>query len=120
MTLLNNIAQAIYDKKGFNIIALDVKGLSSITDYMVIAEGNVGRHVMAIAQSIQRDLSDQGQKPLRVEGLKNGDWIVMDYGEVMVHLFMPGMREKYQLEQLWKEAKLIDLDIETGSEVEGV
>lgn len=117
MSLLNVIAQAIYDKKGFNIIALNVKGLSSITDYLVIAEGNVDRHVMAIARNVQQDLLEKGEKPIHIEGLKNGDWIVLDYGEVMIHLFMPGMREKYQLETLWKEAALIDLDIETGPKV---
>jgi len=117
MNLLNIIAQAISDKKGFNIIALDVKGLSSLTDYLVIAEGNVDRHVMAIARNVQEDLLAQGLKPIHVEGLKNGDWIVLDYGEVMIHLFMPGMREKYQLERLWKDAKLVELDINIGPEV---
>ena len=60
MSLLNVIAQAIFDKKGFNIIALDVEGLSSITDFLVIAEGNVDRHVMAIARNVQADLLGQG------------------------------------------------------------
>lgn len=120
MSLVNIIAQSISDKKGFNIIALDVKGLSSITDYLVIAEGNVDRHVMAIARNVQDDLSEKGEKPAFVEGLKDGDWIVLDYGEVMVHLFMPEMREKYQLERLWQDAKLIDLDIRTEPKVKEV
>jgi len=110
--LLNLIAQAIYDKKGINILALDVTGLSSITDCIVIAEGNVDRHTVAIARAIM-DAVDE--KPLRVEGLQSGDWIVLDYVEVMVHLFMPGLREKYALEKLWKESQIIDLEIEVAN-----
>ncbi len=105
---LNVIAQAIYDKKGFNIMALDVQGLSSITDYLVIAEGNVDRHVASISHAIMDALKE---KPLHAEGLKTGDWAILDYGEVMVHLFSPGFRERYSLERLWQDSKIIDLNI---------
>lgn len=112
---LNKIAQAIYDKKGFNILALDVRGISSITDYVIIAEGNVGRHVSAIANAVEKELKEIGETPVYVEGLQDGDWVVLDYGFIMVHIFMPGLRDKYQLEQLWKEAKIIDLSIDVAS-----
>ena len=112
LEMLNTIAQVIYDKKGFNILALDVKGISSISDYIVIAEGNVDRHVAAIGKAIEDELREKGVKPVHVEGFKTGDWVVLDYSDVMVHLFMPGLREKYSLERLWNESKIVDLDID--------
>ena len=113
--LLNTIAQVIFDKKGSNILALDLRGVSTITDYAVIAEGNVDRHVIAIANAVEQALAEMGVKPVHVEGLQVGDWVVLDYLQVMVHLFMPGMRDKYQLEKLWKEGAIVDLQIETAS-----
>lgn len=110
--LVTQIAQAIYDKKGINIIALDVRGISTITDFIVIAEGNVDRHIIAIAKNIQKELLDANEgHPCYSEGLKNGDWIVLDYIHVMVHLFVPGLREKYQLERLWSQGKVMELNI---------
>ena len=111
LRLVNLISQAIFDKKGNNIIALDVRGVSSLTDFIIIAEGNVDRHVLAIANEIEKTLTDEGEKPLRVEGRQNGDWVILDYGVIMVHLFMPGIREKYQLEKLWSEGKLVELEL---------
>ncbi len=116
LTILNKIAQAIFDKKGFNILALDVRGLSSITDFVVIAEGNVDRHVIAIAGGVEVELRKIGEVPYYVEGDKDGDWVVVDYSSIMVHLFQPGLRDKYQLESLWNEAKIIDVDIKTAPE----
>lgn len=109
---LNLIAQIIYDKKGFNILAIDVRGLSSITDYLLIAEGNVDRHVSAIAMAIIDELEEKGEKPIHVEGVKIGDWAVLDYGPVMVHIFSPNLRERYSLERLWSDSKIVDLDID--------
>jgi len=111
--LINLIAQIIYDKKGFNILALDVKGISTITDYIIIAEGNVERHLKAIANEIIEQLKKIKEKPFHVEGMEESDWIVLDCLNIIVHLFKPGLREKYCLETLWEEAKLIDLTIKT-------
>lgn len=111
-SILNNVAQTIFDKKGFNIIALDVRDTSTLTDYFVIAEGNVDRHVKAIGRAICDDLFENGYKPIHIEGEKTGDWMVLDFGEFIVHLFMPELREKYALEDLWKEAKIVDLKID--------
>lgn len=119
---LNIIAQAIFDKKGVNIIALDVTKLSSMTEYVVIAEGNVDRHVRALSGEITRSLREIGEKPVQVEGRQNGDWIVLDYSEIVVHLFMPGMREKYQLEKLWSEGEIVDfnIDVSEGQKIESI
>ncbi len=113
--MLNSIAQMIYDKKGFNILALDVQGISTITDYLLIAEGNVDRHVVSMAKEIVEGMGELGEKPIHTEGLQTGDWIVLDYGQVMIHLFTPGLREKYSLERLWPDSKLVELDIATKS-----
>lgn len=111
LSTLNAIAQTIFNKKGVNILALDVSSFSSITDSVIIAEGNVDRHVIALARAIEDTLREMGKKPVHVEGLQTGDWIVLDYLHVMVHLFAPGLRDKYQLEQLWNKGELIDLNI---------
>lgn len=111
---LNAVGQAIFDKKGSNILALDVRGISTLTDFVVIAEGNVDKHVSAIARAVIDNLEKLGQKPLWVEGLKTGDWVVIDYLNLMVHLFMPGLRDKYQLEQLWREGHVVDLQIDVS------
>lgn len=107
--MLNQIAQIIYDKKGSNILALDIRGLSSITDYLLIAEGNVDRHVISIAAAI---IEQKKGSLIHAEGLQVGDWIVLDYGEVVVHLFQPGLREKYALEKLWNQGQIVDLTID--------
>lgn len=109
---LNAIGQAIFDKRGTNILALDVHEISTLTDYVVIAEGNVDKHVIAIAETIIERLNKLGQPPVYVEGMKTGDWVVIDYLHIMVHLFMPGLRDKYQLEKLWREGKIVDLQID--------
>lgn len=109
---IQQIAQTIYDKKGENIIALDVRGISSISDFVLIADGNVERHIIALAKEIEDIMRDQGQKPCQVEGLQNGDWVVLDYFQIVIHLFIPEMRQKYQLQRLWPDGKIIDLNLE--------
>jgi ribosome-associated protein len=111
---LTSIAQTIFDKKGFNILVLDVRGVSTLTDYVIIAEGNVDKHVSAIADAILERLKREGLSSVRTEGMKEGDWVVVDYFYIMVHLFMPGLREKYQLEQLWKEGHIVDVSIDVS------
>jgi len=113
--ILNTIAQTIFDKKGMNILALDVRNCSSMTDYVLIAEGSVGRHVIAIASAIEASLKELGISPSHEEGVKTGDWIVIDYMEIMVHIFIPGVREKYRLEELWSDAEIVDLSIDVSS-----
>jgi ribosome-associated protein len=112
---LNAIAQTIFDKKGSNVLALDVRGISTLTDYVIIAEGNIDKHVIAIARAIIDRLQQLGQSPMYIEGIKAGDWVVIDYLHIMVHIFMPGLRDKYQLEQLWREGHIVDLQIDVTS-----
>jgi len=123
--ILYLIAQTIFDKKGFNILALDVSGISTMTDFFIIAEGSVDKHVTAIGMAIVEVMNKAGERPVHVEGLSQGDWVVLDYLEVVVHLFMPGMRDKYRLEELWREGKIIDVPLvvtraEAGSSLTNV
>lgn len=109
---LNLVSQVIFDKKGSNILAIDVRGVSSMTDYFLIAEGTVDRHVNAIAQSVIDKLLEFQIRPLHVEGQSVGDWVVIDYGDIVLHIFESGLREKYSLERLWEEGKVVTLSID--------
>lgn len=116
---LDSIAQTIYEKKGFNILALDVRGFSTMTDFYLIAEGNIDRHVKAISKAIQDKMAEFNYTLLHIEGAQTPDWLVMDYGDIVVHLLVPDVREKYSLEQLWREAKIVDLHIDVKEKFEG-
>src|SRR5580704_13597875 len=96
--ILNLIAQTIYDKKGINILALDVREISTLTDYVIIAEGNVDKHVIAIGNAILDALHEVGFDCVQKEGMVTGDWVVLDFLNIMVHLFSPGWRDEYRLE----------------------
>lgn len=109
--ILNRISQIIVEKKGFNLLALDVQGVSTITDFFVIAEGHVDRHVKAVADALVAEMRKEGHKALAVEGASDAQWIVIDFGECMVHLFAPGLRERYRLENVWQAGKLVDLEL---------
>jgi len=110
--LVQKISKIIYEKKGLNILALYVGSFSTVTDYLIIADGSVNRHVRAIGQEIIKDLRDNdGVRPHHVEGLHVGDWLLIDYCDVLVHIFMPGLRDKYQLERLWESGKIVDLNL---------
>lgn len=111
-TFLNRLAQAIYDKKGSNILSLDVRGVSTICDYLLIAEGNVERHVIAIARFLMQEAKIENKKIFHFEGLRDGDWVILDFGEVHVHLFTPEIRQKYQIESIFEEALLLDLALD--------
>jgi ribosome-associated protein len=118
--LINSVAQAIFDKKGFNILALDIRGVSSLTDVLVIAEGNVDRHLQAIASAIIAEMKKRGKTPYFVEGMQEGQWIVLDYLDIIIHLFLPSYREKYQLERLWQNGKIIELKIQLDKSKEEI
>lgn len=111
LKFLNTIAQTIFDKNGANIFALDLRGVTDLADFIIIAEGNVDRHVKAIARNVIEVAEKLGEKPLIVEGEKNGDWIVIDFFGIVVHLFIPEIRQRYALEELWSGGKIVDLEI---------
>lgn len=101
----NKLKQFVVDKiddmKGRDIIELDVQGKSSVTDTMIICSGNSKRHVMAIADNLQVEAKHAGHAPLSVEGKENGEWVLVDLGDVIVHVMQDETRDFYQLEKLW-------------------
>ena len=108
-TLIQSIAHLLHSKKGSSLLAIDVRGVSTLTDYIILANGNIERHVIALANEVIQFLENQGSTPSYIEGLSHGDWVVIDYLELIIYLFIPSFREKYRLEQLWKNGKIIDL-----------
>jgi len=110
LTNIPRVVQAIYDKKGFNVLVLDVRHSCTMTDFFIIAEGTVDRHVQALSHAVIDAFAARGEEPLHVEGQQVGDWVVLDYSDIVVHLFIPEWREKYRLESLWHQGILIDLE----------
>jgi ribosome-associated protein len=102
--LLGEIARYAADKKAGDVVELDLRGLLGYTDWFLICSGNTERQTKAIHDGILGGCKhEHGTLPRRVEGLSRGDWILMDYLDVVVHIFTPAMREYYRLEQLWGE-----------------
>ena len=99
--LAQTIARLLYEKKARNIVALDVSGMTVITDCMLIASGRNELQVRALADEVEEQLAQQGVLPLRKEGLREARWVVMDYDTVLVHLFREEERGFYRLDQLW-------------------
>jgi ribosome-associated protein len=105
---LNLYIQAVSGKKAIDLVVLDVRELSSIADVFIICSGRSNRQVVAIAEHIQVDLKKHGITPLSVEGKKEGHWVLLDYGHVIIHVFYEPVRSFYDLEGLWIDAERID------------
>lgn len=112
------IAQAADDRKGADIRLLNVADVSYIADYFVVITGFSSVQVRAIANSIEDAVEEQWQRlPRRVEGQTEGNWILMDYGDVIVHIFLPKEREFYGLEAFWGHAEQIDFSLSTSPQI---
>ena len=92
---------ALEDLKAMDIVRLDVRKLSDFTDYMVIANGRSARQVAALAENVVARAKEAGEMPMGVEGLRGGEWVLVDLCDVVVHVMQPEVREFYQLEKLW-------------------
>ena len=99
--LVKEIVRWLDGAKGEGVVTIDLKGKSSIGDYMVIVTGRSDRHVGAIADQLQRKLKEKGLGRIRVEGLEACDWVLLDTGDIIVHIFRPEVREFYNLEKMW-------------------
>jgi ribosome-associated protein len=95
------ILNSLEDDKAEDILAIDIRGKSSFADMLVIASGRSARHVGALADHVLRKLKDAGVKDVRVEGLPQADWVLVDAGDVVVHLFRPEVRAFYNIEKIW-------------------
>lgn len=91
-------------KKGEELVVLDLRGISSFTDYFIITHGNSPRQNMALYKSIEHELKKENIKPLSIEGKEHAEWILMDFGSFIVHVFSKIAREYYSLEKLWGDA----------------
>jgi ribosome-associated protein len=100
--------RASQEKKAEKIIILDLREISSFTDYFIIMQGNSKRQNAAIYESVERELKTENVRPLSIEGRKNADWILMDYGGFIVHIFSIEAREYYLLEKLWGDAPRLE------------
>ncbi len=97
------------DSKAEDIIPIDMRGKSALGDYMIIASGRSHRHVAAAADHLLRALREAGYRDIKVEGLEGGDWVLIDTGDIIVHIFRPEIREFYNLEKIWVDADKQDL-----------
>jgi ribosome-associated protein len=107
--LILTAARAAGEKKGIEILALDLRKVASFTDYFLICAGSNSRQVQAIADSIQEQLRKTGRRPLHSEGYSTAEWILLDYGDFIVHVFTSTARRFYDLERLWRDAEQVKL-----------
>ena len=102
-------AGAALDKKALDPLVIDLRGISSVSEYFVIVTGTSDRHVQAVAENIMEAFKSIGVKTLGEEGFREGRWILLDYGEIVVHVFLEPVREYYDIERLWIDAPRLDL-----------
>ncbi|WP_291856554.1 ribosome silencing factor [Bradyrhizobium sp.] len=100
---LDMILSRLDDMKAEATVTIDLRGKSAFSDYMVVTTGRANRHVGAIAENVTKALKENGAKSIHVEGLPNCDWVLIDSGDVIVHVFRPEVREFYNLERLWTQ-----------------
>lgn len=98
---LQAVLASLEDSKAEDIVTIDIAGKSALGDYMVVASGRSNRHVAAICDHLTTDLKDEGFGSARVEGLETGDWVLIDTGDIIVHVFRPEVREFYNIEKMW-------------------
>lgn len=100
-SLRDLVTSALDELKGFDIKAMDVRSLTPVTDFMVVASGTSDRHVRALARTVIEKAKARGYLPLGVEGDRQGEWVLIDLNDVVVHVMLPRVRDFYQLERLW-------------------
>jgi len=111
---LEPYVEAILGMKAFDVVILDVRGIASFADTFIICSGRSHRQVSAIAEFVQRQLKGKGMKPIGIEGKREGHWILMDYADVIIHVFYEPVRTFYDLENLWADAQRIEIEANTA------
>lgn len=103
--LLQKIEKILENKKGIDIKHMEIKDVTTIADYFVIASGTSSTHIKSLADNVEYELKKDGIYPNKIEGYETGTWILMDYGDVVLHIFTEQERENYKIEELWNEMK---------------
>jgi ribosome-associated protein len=98
------------DRKGVDLLVMDLRGISNATDFFVIVSGTSDMHVRSIAEHVIEELKKEGHRPSHVEGLRTGRWVLIDYIDFVMHVFHPAAREFYQLERLWGDAPTLAME----------
>jgi ribosome-associated protein len=106
--VLTTALASLEDSKAEDITSIDIQGKSALADHMVIASGRSQRHVSAMSDHLLRALKDAGYGNVRVEGLPAADWVLVDAGDIIVHIFRPEVREFYNLEKMWSQPDLAE------------
>lgn len=101
--------QAMDDKKAVDVVALDISGIASFARYFLLCSGDSSRQIQAIADEIEARLKESGVRPNHIEGYRNAEWVLMDYLDLVVHIFSKQARAYYDLERLWRDGKKLDV-----------
>ena len=102
-------ARAALDRKAYDLVVLETGTLTSIADYFMLCSGRSDTQVQAIAEAVQEHLARHGVRPISVEGVERGQWVLLDYGDLVVHVFQVPVRQFYDLDRLWAKAPRVDL-----------
>lgn len=108
---VRRLARAAFDKKALDILALDVRNVLDYAEYLLLLSANTEQQIKAVWQHVEGTMKEQGFTPLVVEGQGHNRWVLMDYRDVMVHIFLRPLRELYELERLWGDAPRVDLGL---------
>ncbi|HEV8616153.1 MAG TPA: ribosome silencing factor [Methylomirabilota bacterium] len=103
-------ARAALDKKALELVVLDVQAISNVTDYFLVCSGRSTTHLKTISEAIREELKADGVRPLHAEGAPDSGWILLDYGDVLMHVFLEDTRAYYALERLWGDAPTLSVD----------
>ena len=114
-TLAQRAAALCLDLKANDVVVLDVRGVTDMTDFFVIASGTSDTHVRSVAEHVLEELRKEGSRAHHVEGVQQGRWVLLDYVDMVVHIFHPTLREFYQLERLWSDATVVAVDQQQGA-----
>jgi len=102
--------EAVDDKKASDLVVLDISGIASFADYFLLCSGDSSRQIHAIADEVEEKLRTHGLRPTHIEGYRNAEWVLMDYIDLVVHIFSKRARAYYDLERLWRDGKRLDAE----------
>lgn len=111
-----HIVAALQEKKGMDILLLDLREVTDLLDFFLLCTGTSSQHVKVLAEEVERELKRENERPLHVEGLKERRWVLLDYVDVAVHIFQRDTREFYALERLWGDARRTEFESGTAPE----